>query len=105
MFMTLQDMVEQGVIIAKEIGEIIINAIHTLYATDSEVIIKYVLILVLAGLLISGLRLLGDELEEERVRKGNESGKLPWYLHGWTLFHVITIMILVIYAVFFALIL
>lgn len=103
--MNLQDLVETGAIIAKEIGEIIRNTLHTLYATDIEVIGIYALILALGGLLIFGLRLLSDEIEDYSGRKENESGKLPWYLHDWVLLIAIAVVILVVYAVIFVLVL
>ena len=103
--MELQDLVEKGAIIAKEIGEIINNASHTLYTTDFEVIGKYVLILALGGLLIFGIRLLSDEIGDYSGRKENESGKLPWYLRGWVLLLGIAVVVLVVYAVIFLLIL
>ena len=103
--MTLQDLVEKGAIIAKEIGEIIKSAFQTLYATDIEVIGKYVLILALGGLLIFGIRLLSDEIEDYRGRKENESGKLPWYLRDWLLLLAIAVVVVVVYAVIFVLVL
>jgi hypothetical protein len=105
MNMTLQDLFEKGAIIANEISEIIKIAIIALYATDIEVTSTYVLILVLAVLMIFGIRLLSDEIEEFRYRKENESGMLPWYLHNRTLFLAIAAVIIVVYAVIFMLIL
>lgn len=99
--MTFQDLIEKGLSVAMEIGEIVINALGTLYAKDSEVIVKYVLVLAIAGLLIFGLRLLNDEVEEYRGREGNESGKLPWYLHYWPLL----LGIIFLYVIVFVLIL
>lgn len=102
--MTLHDLVEKVVIIAKETGEIIKNALHTLYAADIEVVGKYVLILSLGGLIIFGIHLLSDEIEEYRGSKENESGKLPWYLRGWALSFAIVGVILVVYAIIIVLI-
>ena len=99
--MTLQDMIEKGVATAKETGIFLKNAFLTIYNKDIEVISKYILILAIAGLLLFGLRILGKELEEYRVRNENEPGKLPWYLHKWALILEITIL----YAVIFVLIL
>ena len=98
--MTLQDLVGKGVAAAREAGNILKTVFHRIYTTDSEVIGKYVLLLLIAGLLILGLRLLGDELEEYRVRKENQSGKLPWYFRGWVIF----LAIVLLYAVIFVLI-
>lgn len=99
--MTFQDLFEKGLSVVRVIGDIIKNALSTLYAKDNEVIVKYVLILVIAGLLIFGLRLLSDEVDEYRGREGNESRKLPWYLRYWTLF----LVIIFLYAIIFVLIL
>jgi len=99
--MTLQDIIEKGAAAASEAGNILKTAFHKLYTTDIEALGKYVLLLLMAGLLILGLRLLGDELEEYRIRKENESEKLPWYLRGWALF----LAIVLLYAVIFVLIL
>lgn len=99
--MTFQELIEKGASVTEEIGGIIINALSRLYAKDNEVIGKYVLVLAIASILIFGLRLLGDEAEEYRGREGNESRKLPWYLRYWTLF----IVIIILYAILFALIL
>jgi len=99
--MTLQEVVEKGVAAAKEIGDILQHLFRTLYNTDIEVIGKYVLILVIGGLLLFGLRLLSDELEEYRVRKQNKSEKLPWYLRDWALF----LAIIFLYTLIFTLIL
>jgi len=101
MGMTFKDLFEKGLSVVKEIGDIIKNALSTLYAKDNEVIGKYVLILVIAGLLIFGLRLLSDEVDEYRGREGNESRKLPWYLRYRTLF----LVIIFLYAIIFVLIL
>lgn len=99
--MTFQDLFEKGLSVAKEIGEVIRNALSTLYAKDNEVIGKYVLLLVIAGLLILGLLLLSDEIEEYQGREGNESKKLPWYLQYRTIF----LVIIFLYAIIFVLIL
>ena len=99
--MTLHDIVEKGVATAEEIGIILKNAFLTIYTKDIEVIGKYVLILAIAGLLLFGLRILGNEIEEYRVRNENESEKLPWYLRKWASF----IVIILLYAVIFVLIL
>jgi len=99
--MTFQELIEKGASVTKEIGEIVINAFSTLYAKDSEVIGKYVLVLAIAGLLIFGLRLLSDEVKEYRDREGNESKKLPWYLRYTTLL----LVIMILYAILFVLIL
>jgi len=99
--MTFQDLFEQGLSVAKVLGEIISNALGTLYAKDNEVIGKYVLVLAIAGLLIFGLRLIRDEVEEFRGREGNESRKLPWYLRYRTIF----LLIIFLYAIIFVLIL
>jgi hypothetical protein len=99
--MTFQELIQKGESATKEIGEIIINALSTLYAKDNEVIGKYVLVLAIAGLLIFGLRLLRDEVEEYRDREGNEFKKLPWYLRYTTLF----LAIIILYAILFVLIL
>jgi|GEM_PF-2321853 len=99
--MTFHDLFEQGLSVAKELGEIISNALSTLYAKDNEVIGKYVLVLAIAGLLIFGLRLIRDEVEEFRGREGNESRKLPWYLRYRTIF----LLIIFLYAIIFVLIL
>jgi hypothetical protein len=99
--MTFQDLLEKVVSIAKEIEAVIRNTLSTLYAKDNEVIGKYVLVLAIAGLIIFGLRLLSDEVEEYRSREGNESKKLPWYLRYWTLF----LGIMFLYTVIFILIL
>jgi hypothetical protein len=101
MGMTFHDLFEKGVSVAEEIGTIIKNGLSTLYAKDNEVIGKYVLVLAIGGLLIFGLRLLSDEVEEYRGREGAESKKLPWYLRYLTLF----LGILFLYAVIFVLIL
>ena len=99
--MTFHDLIEGAFLVAKEIGEFIKNALSALYAKDNEVIGKYVLVLAIAGLLIFGLRLLSDEVEEYRDREGNESKKLPWYLRYTTLF----VVIIILYAILFVLIL
>jgi len=101
MGMAFQDLYEEGLSVAKEIGEIIKNALVTLQAKDNEVIGKYVLVLAIACLLIFGLRLLRSEVEEYRDREGNESKKLPWYLRYWILF----LVIIILYAILFVLIL
>jgi len=103
--MTLQDLFEKAAIVADEISEIIKVAMIALSATDIEVISTYVLILVLAVLMMFGIRLLSDEIEEFRCRKKNESGMLPWYLHNRTLFLAIAGVVIVVYAVIFMLIL
>ena len=95
--MTYQDLFDKGGSVAKEIGAIIKSGLSTLYAKDNEVIGKYVLILAIAGLLIFGLRLLSDEVEEYRGREGNESKKLPWYLRNWTLFFGIIFLYTIIF--------
>lgn len=102
--MTLQDLIDKGMILAREIGEFLKIAFNTLYEKDTEVISKYVLILVLAGLLILGIRLISDEIQEYRGSRADDSGKLPWYLRDSTLFLAITSVILLVYAVIFALI-
>lgn len=102
--MIAQDIVEKLKVIAKEFGEIARNVYQKLYTTDIEVIAKYVFILVLAGLLILGLRLLSDEVEEYRDRKKAEHGKMPWYLRDWILFIFIALVILITYAVVFKLV-
>ena len=94
-------MIDKGVETAKEIGNILQYVFHTIYTADIEVIGKYVLILGIAGLLILGLRLLSDELEEYRGRIENESRKLPWYLRDWAL----SLAIILLYAVIIILIL
>jgi hypothetical protein len=99
--MTFQELIEKGASVTKEIGEIIRNAFSSLYAKDSEVIGKYILVLAIAGLLIFGLRLLSDEVEEYRDREGNEPKKLPWYLRYTTLL----LVIIILYAILFVLIL
>ena len=99
--MTFHDLLDKAVSVTKEIGTIIINGLSTLYAKDNEVIGKYVLVLAIGGLLIFGLRLLSDEVEEYRDRAGDRSKKLPWYMRYWTLF----LGILFLYAVIFVLIL
>jgi high-affinity Fe2+/Pb2+ permease len=99
--MTYQDLFEKGVSVAKEIGATIQSGLSTLYAKDNEVIGKYALILAIAGLLIFGLRLLSDEVEEYRGREENKSRKLPWYLRYWTLF----LVIIFLYTIIFVLIL
>jgi hypothetical protein len=99
--MTFHDLLDKAVSVTKEIGTIIINGLSTLYAKDNEAIGKYVLVLAIGGLLIFGLRLLSDEVEEYRDRAGDRSKKLPWYMRYWTLF----LGILFLYAVIFVLIL
>ena len=99
--MTFQNLLEKVVSAAKETEAVIRNTLSALYAKDSEVIGKYVLVLAIAVLLIFGLRLLSDEVEEYRSREGNESGKLPWYLRYWTLF----LGIILLYTIIFVLIL
>ncbi|HYQ73425.1 MAG TPA: hypothetical protein VET88_16060 [Gammaproteobacteria bacterium] len=99
--MAFQDLYEAGLSVAKETGEIIKNALVTLYAKDNEVLGKYFLVLAIACLLIFGLRLLRSEVEDYRDREGNESGKLPWYLRYWILF----LVIIILYAILFVLIL
>jgi hypothetical protein len=101
MGMTFQDLLDKGLSVVKETGEIIKNILSTLYTRDNEVIGKYILVLAIAALLIFGLRLLNDEIEEYRNREGNESRKLPWYLRYWTLF----LAIIFFYAIIFVLIL
>jgi hypothetical protein len=103
--MTLQDLFDKGAMIADEISEITKIAISALYATDIKTLSTYVLILGLAILMIFGIRLLSDEIDELRGRKKNESGKLPWYLYNRTLFFAISAVIVVVYAVIFMLIL
>lgn len=99
--MTFQDLIESVLPVVNEIGENVKNALSALYAKDNEVIGKYVLVLAIAGLLIFGLRLLSDEVEEYRDREGNETKKLPWYLRYTTLF----VVIIILYAILFVLIL
>lgn len=101
MGMALQDLYEEGLSVAKELGEIIKNAFVSLHAKDNEVIGKYVLVLAIACLLIFALRLLRSEVEEYRDREGNKSRKLPWYLRYWILF----LIIIILYAILFVLIL
>ena len=99
--MTLQDLIDKGAIIAREIGDILSVALKTLYEKDPKVIGIYVLILVLAGLLILGLRLLSDEIEEYRCSRENKSGNLPWYLRDSSIFLAIAVLILGVFAVIF----
>jgi hypothetical protein len=103
-YVTFHDLIDKGMILARELGEYINIAFNALYEKDTEVISKYVLILVLAGLLIFGIRLLSDEIQEYRRSRGNESGKLPWYLRDSSLFLAIVTIILLVYAVIFVLI-
>jgi hypothetical protein len=102
--MTLQDLIDKGAIVAREIGDILNVALNALYENDPKVTGIYVLILVLAGLLILGIRLLSDEIEEYRCSRKNKSGNLPWYLRDSSIFFAITVLILGVFAVIFVLI-
>jgi hypothetical protein len=103
--MTLQDLIDKGTILANEIGDILKLAFDKLHDKDIEIIGIYVLILVIGGLLIFGIRLLVDEIEEYRGSREDESGNLPWYLRDSSLFLAIVVLILVVFAVIFVLIL
>ena len=103
--MTLQDLIDKGVILANEIGGILKIAFDKLHEKEFEIIGIYVLILVIGGLLIFGIRLLVDEIEEYRGSREDESGNLPWYLRDFSLFLAIVVLILVVFAVIFVLIL
>ena len=101
MRMTLDDIVDQGLEAAEEIGNFLEYLLQITYAADNEVIAKYVLILGIAGLLMLGLRLLRDEIAEYRGRMENEARRLPWYLRNWAL----SLAIILLYAVIIVLIL
>lgn len=103
--MTLQDLIEKGSIIAKEIGDILSVALNKLYEKEPKVIALYVLIFVLAVLLIIGIRLLNDEIEEYRCSRENKSEKLPWYLRDSSIFLALAVLILMAFAVILVLIL